>query len=515
MKLLSFLVCILLYTPVLFSGDLAFFPVHVNGDLPAEWKNEEKLDYKLSSLFSFYARDNFVIEVADVSKLQQWMEAGKVLRGKKLERSTISGICQGLDVSYVVWSELDFVKRPYLVTELYNCSGTVINRKEGFLYGEIYSDLEDSLKTLLQMFPPRLKKELSSESKESKKELIFALDLSGSFMREIQAIRPYIRKVIRNQNIPVGLLLFGPAGTTYISPTYETKKIEEALKAIRYGGEVTANHIINGLHKLRGSAAGLEGEVILLTDVKLKSSEIYNLQSGILSVKQLGYSIKIVSNSSGNNQSLRALKRAAGASGTPLQAITSFKKVGTNKGYRMIFLKDNQIYFNKRSGVNPGIIDTNNLESIEESRIYAYADYPHPNNMVAIYSKVTGEKILEVGNLQSDVSFLLENLTRSLFGSDLQSWKKVLIKTGHYSSWIYLGSIQPSLVGKLVTFKTTFQVDKTSSSGYTNVPSDTHLHSGEIPELLLLKPSEIRSYLKTHSGKKLSCFIKGTVLEIR
>jgi hypothetical protein len=155
------------------------------------------------------------------------------------------------------------------------------------------------------------------------------------------------------------------------------------------------------------------------------------------------------------------------------------------------------------------------LAQIPEGSIYKLVSFPHPNNLVDIFTGYTGEKVIEQGQISSNVAGVADKLTNQTTREFGRMSRKVLVKVGNKSIWLQMKSISEQTLNQEVGIKAVFRKQFNSAIGYSNVPEETVVYSENVPLLLVLEPVEIKNYLYNSNKDFVTCFLKGKILEIK
>ena len=500
----------------LLSREISFLPAYIIGDSPNFLQRKDNVSEGIADLMSFYAKENFEVDTTDSDKVRNYLESLEESSDKKPNKELISGICGEFDSDYIVKSEIDFSGDIVIQTITYNCKGKPIYTSESVISGDFYLGIEKhAMKTFSYLTP---KKKKSKEIyKEEEIEIIYGIDLSGSLTKDAESLLTYISSLIGN-DISIGLVLIGEKTVKVIKPSKDHSKLREELPRIRFGGELNIEQLSASLIKVKSEL--LFGTLknrrfVLFTDAQAREGDPYKLVSTLQSIAQIGFQTFLVTGSYFDFKMNSIYRKAARSTGQDLQQVMHFIKVGTMKGYKTLYLYDRKVYIDPTGKINPSDLDLRELTQIPEGSIYKLVSFPHPNNLVEIFTGYTGEKVIEKGQITSNVSTVIDRLTNQSSIELGKVYRKVLIKVGNRSFWIQMKSISEHFLNQEVGIRAIFRKQFNNSSGYTNVPEDTIIYSENIPLLLVLEPSEIKNYLYTSNKDAVTCFIKGKILEIK
>jgi hypothetical protein len=254
---------------------------------------------------------------------------------------------------------------------------------------------------------------------------------------------------------------------------------------------------------------------ILFTDATAQEGDPYKLVSTLQSVAQLGFQTFLVTGSYFDFKMTGIYRKAARSTAQDLQQIMHYVKIGTMKGYKTIYLYDRKVYVDPTGKINPADLDLKELTQIPEGSIYKLVSFPHPNNLIDVYIGYTGEKVIEQGQISSNISSVTDRLTNQSTRELGRMSKKVLIKVGNKSIWLQMKNISEQNLNHEVGIRAVFRKQFNSAIGYINVPEETVVYADNVPLLLVLEPVEIKNYLYNSNKDFVTCFLKGKILEIK
>ncbi|MEM7184357.1 MAG: hypothetical protein AAF518_25890, partial [Spirochaetota bacterium] len=497
------------------ARQLTVLPAYLIGSPPLTLqKKTNKLSDELAKLAAFHIKENYNVAISDFSELQNYQRSAGLNLKKHFGREDILRVCRGVDTEYVLRSELDF-QANILSTEVYNCGGYLLVKKEGSMGKQVLLDYKRHIVYATNFLPPT-RKISNHKLVRSLTEITLVLDLSGSFIKEILELRPTIISYLEKDTISVKLLLVGKKQSRYIS---SPQKIKQALQNLPLGGEVTPDQMANALYKIPGLRNKKQTktlrQVYIFTDIPTQRGNIYAYQNSLQSLKYAGYKIRVFTNSSNPQAYLRLHANIAAISGKPLQNVIYYKTIGTNRGYRTLYLHDNRLYYDSSRYVRADSIRTATLQEISQRKIKSKVNNLHPNNIDLIYSQITGEKILERKRGKTNISYLFrkaigENERVAQGGS-----RKVLLKSAGISFWIYMPQVRRDLLNQKITLYSTFYRTSSNGTGIMNVPEDTYITQNSPPKLLIYTVKEISRHLHSKKVDVLNGFIEGIVLRIK
>lgn len=512
----SFIILLFLLTNNLFPREISFLPAYIIGESPVFLQKKDNVSEGLADLLSFYAKENFEVDTTDSDKIRNYLESLEETPEKKPGKDLITGICAEFDSDYVVKSEIDFSGEAVINTTTYNCKGKSIYNSESVIQGDFYLGIEKhAVKTFTYLSPKRKKgREIY---KEEELEIVYALDLSGSVAKDSEAVLKYISSLL-GQDISVGLVLVGEKEVKVIKPSRDHSRLREELPRIRYGGEVNIEQLSSSLIKVKGDlvfSSAKNRRFILFTDAQAREGDPYKLVSTLQSVAQIGFQTFLVTGSYFDFKMSGIYRKAARSTGQDLQQVLHYVKVGTMKGYKTLYLYDRRVYIDNTGKLNPADLDLKELTQIPEGSVYKLVSFPHPNNLVEIFTGYSGEKVIEKGLISSNIMNVIDRLTNQSSGDSGKVYRKVLVKVLNQSFWIQMKSASEKYLNQEVGIRAVFRKQFNNSMGYTNVPDETYVYSENVPRLLILEPTEIKNYLSNTNKDIVTCFVKGKILEIK
>lgn len=500
----------------LLSREISFLPAYIIGEAPAFLQKKDNVSEGMADLLSFYARENFEVDATDSDKIRNYLESIEETPEKKPGKDLITAICAEFDSDYVVKSEIDFSGDVVIQTTTFNCKGRAIYSSESVIQGDFYLGMErHAVKTFTYLSPKR--KKAREIYKEEELELVYVLDLSGSVAKDSEAVLKYISSLL-GQDISIGLVLVGEKDVKVIKPSREHSRLREEIPRIRFGGEVNIEHLSSSLIKIKGEllfSTAKNRRMILFTDAQSREGDPYKLVSTLQSVAQIGFQTFLVTGSFFDFKMSGIYRKAARSTGQDLQQVLHYVKVGTMKGYKTLYLYDRRVYIDSTGKLNPADLELKELTQIPEGSVYKLVSFPHPNNLVEIFSGYSGEKIIEKGQISSNIMNVMDRLTNQSTGDTGRVYRKVLVKVQNHSFWIQVKSAPEQFLNQEVGIRAVFRKQFSNSMGYTNVPDETYVYSENVPRLLILEPSEIKNYLSNTNKDTITCFIRGKVLEIK
>lgn len=500
----------------LMAREISFLPTYIIGDSPVYLQKKDNVSEGLSDLIAFYAKENFEVDASDSDKLRNFLESMEETPEKKASKELISGVCGEFDSDYVVKSEMDFSGDPVIQTITYNCKGKPIYTTESVLQGDFYLGIEKHvLKTFTYLSPKR--KKSRDKYKDENIELVYAIDLSGSLAKDAETLLGYIKGLI-GSDTSIGLVLIGDKDVKVVKPSRDHEKLKAEIGRIRFGGEISIEKLTSSLIKVKGELAfgtNKNRRFILVTDAQAGDGDPYKLVSTLQSIAQIGFQTFLVTGSYFDYKMTGTYRKAARSTGQDLQQIMHFIKVGTMKGYKTIYLYDRKVYIDPTGKINPSDLDFKELIQIPEGTLYKLVSFPHPNNLVDLFIGYTGEKVIEQGQVSSNISAVVDRLTNESTKEIGKVNRKVLIKVGGKSIWMPMKAISEQYIDQDVGIRAVFKKQFNNSNGYTNIPEETVVYKDTVPLLLVLEPNEIKNYLYNSNKDFIVCFIKGKILEIK
>lgn len=498
------------------AREVSFIPSYIIGESPVFLQKKDNVSEGLADLVAFYTKENFEVDVTDSDKVRNYIESLEETPDKKPSRELISGICGEFESDYIVKSEIDFSGDPVIQTVTFNCKGKPIYTTESVLQGDFYLGIEKHVIKTFSFLTPKKKKN-KEIYKEEDIEIVYAIDLSGSFAKDAQSVITYIKGLL-GADISIGLVLLGEKNVKVLKPSRDHERLRDELSRIRFGGELNIEQLSASLIKSKVDLAfgnHKNRRFILFTDATAQEGDPYKLVSTLQSVAQLGFQPFLVTGSYFDFKMMGIYRKAARSTAQDLQQIMHFIKIGTMKGYKTIYLYDRKVYVDPTGKLNPSDLDLRELAQIPEGSIYKLVSFPHPNNLVDIFIGYTGEKVIEQGQISSNVAGVADRLTNQTTRELGRMSRKVLVKVGNKSIWLQMKSISEKTLNQEVGIKAVFRKQFNSAIGYTNVPEETVVYSENVPLLLVLEPVEIKNYLYNSNKDFVTCFLKGKILEIK
>ncbi len=512
-----FLLCTVFITNSIFSRELTFLPTYVIGTAPENLTTKDRLEEGISELLAFYATDQFEVEATDFDKLRNYLDSDEEEKNRKPSRSQINGVCSEFEPDYIVHSEIDFESTPVIITEIINCRGKVIYSSENQLGTDFYAGMQKHAQKAFAFLNPKSKKDPLRYG-SNKKEFIFAIDTSGSIASDTKLLIDYINSITGTPNIAIGLIVIQSKGVKVTKPSFDHSEVRNQLSKITLGGTLNLETLSTWLLKARQEIAESKiskRNVILLTDAT-GGGDPYKFISALQTYKQIGFQVHLVTGSFFDFKEFGNYRKAARATGGDLYQLTHFRKVGTPSGFKTVYLYDRTIYVDDSGLEYPSDLNLSSLDKISEFTMNSLVPYPHPSNMADVYLKSTKQKSIELTPIKSNVNSVVDRIINSGNAyTNLKAYRKVLIKAGSTSVWVYLKDIEQELLNKEISVKLFVKKDLQSSLGFSNIPEESFVHVGSTPLLLVLSPKEIKYYLHTLKKDSLTCFMKGKVLEIK
>lgn len=499
----------------LFAREITILPAHVTGEEPAALKKKDNLSTGVAELIGYYATENFVVDMSDPEKVKGYLSEVSEEVDRKPSRSLLNGVCEEFSSDFIVKSEIIFEDKISILTEVYNCRGKVIASNESLFTDNFYLSMEKHTKKTLSFLVPK-NKSVTKVDSSGEEEIVFLLDLSGSLTREVKSVVNYIFSITGTRGLSLGAILVRDNSIKVIKPSFNHAPLKEELGRIKQGGDVGVEKISQALVKSRselGTSKLAKKKLIIVTDARSNPTYDYGYLSAVQTMKEIGYNTFIITGSFFDYKSMNLHKKAAKSAGNNLQQIMHFQKVGTTKGYKMIYLFDRNIYFDDSLAVNLKELNLKEISNIEEGQVLSKFDFPHPDNMSEIFEKVQGQRVIEKQSIFSNIDSIVEKLVQNKSNSQNSIKSKVLIKTGANSFWLGLNFYDESLENKDVSFRVSFIKDEFSANGFTNIPTETIVARDNVPKLLVLEPGQIRNYLKSNAS--FTCFISGKILEVK
>lgn len=498
------------------SREISFLPSYIIGESPAFLQKKDNVSEGLADLLSFYAKENFEVDTTDSDKIRNYLESLEETPEKKPAKELITGLCAEFDSDYVVKSEIDFSGDVVIQTTTFNCKGRAIYTTESVIRGDFYFGMEKHAQKTFTYLNPKRKKGREIY-KEEEVEIVYALDLSGSVAKDSESILKYIQSIL-GADMSIGLVLLGEKDVKVIKPSRDHSRLREELPRIRFGGEVTIEQLSSSLIRSKSDllfSSSKNRRFILFTDAQARESDPYKLVSTLQSVAQMGFQTFLVSGSYFDFKMNGIYRKAARSTGQDLQQVMHYVKVGTMKGYKTLYLYDRKVYIDPTGRLNPSDLDLRGLSQIPEGTVYKLVSFPHPNNLVEIFTGYTGEKILEKGEISSNITGVLDRLTNQSSVDFGKVYRKVLVKVKNQSFWIQMKTNPEQYLNQEVGIRAVFRKQFNQSMGYANVPDETTIYSDNVPLLLILEPTEIKNYLYNTNKDAVTCFIKGKIIEIK
>lgn len=496
------------------SREVTFLPANVTGNPPEALRKKDNMPYGIAELTAYYMHENFMAEPSDFARVRSYLSELEEDPGRKPSRELLNGVCNEFDSDYIVKSEVDFENTAIILTQVYNCRGKVLASTESVLKENFYSSMEAHTKKALSFLVKKNRKEIALSSEEE--EVIFLLDLSAAMSRDTSAAVRYIESILGAKQLAIGLVLAGDKTIKVIRPSFNHTAVKEALSMVKYGSDITLDRLNQALIKARneiGQTDISKKKFIIITDAKYNSSGEYGYMSSVETIKNMDYKVSILTGSYFDYQGMGMHSRIAKTGGQPLQQIVHYQKIGTMNGYRILYLYDRTIYFDKSGNPNPADLNFAELNKLEEGKVFSLVDFPHPGNMAEVYSKIRNEKLIERGSVLSNIEQVLDKNVSGKANDPGFTGSKVLVKTESGSIWLTMKKNSEKLMDTNASFKVTFRKDYFSSAGYINIPEETQVYNENVPLLLVLNSNQIRGFLNSKTA--FTCFIKGTVVDVK
>ncbi|MDX1957841.1 MAG: VWA domain-containing protein [Leptospiraceae bacterium] len=515
MRIYHLAIVFLLLATSLLPREVSFLPTYIIGNPPDSIRSKDAhINEAFSDLIAFYAQENFQVDVSDSDKMRNYLASIDYTgEDKKPSRSLLNGVCSELEPDYVTKSEIDFSGTPVIQTDVYNCKGKLIYSEETILSGDFYVFMEKHAKKAFGFLSPKRKQDMKSNL-SSNEEIVIAVDLSGSMSADTKQLAEYISSITGTEGLSLGLLTLSSKEVKFIKPDTNHTKIKDELARLRFGQDIDIDTLIGYLQKARKNfteKTNRTRKFILFTDAKPDSTSGYKLGNTLKSYSSLGFAVHLVTGSYFDFKEMRIYKKALGMSGA-LHQIKHEQKIGTIQGFRTVYLYDRKIFYDKKGNENSSIKD---LPQIPEGKVYGIVQFPHPGNFSDVYLQFSGDKPLEKGAIKSNIAHITEKIMFSS-GKSLDGFaRKVLVKAGPNSIWIYSNEVDAEMVGEEIAFRTVFKKDLSTSLGFSNIPNETKIQKDSIPSLLNLTQAEIKAALSKGDKDFLSCFVKGRILEVK
>lgn len=495
------------------AREITFLPSTVTGTEPESLKKKDKLDHGLAELVGYYVGENFLVDISEFDKVRTYITESSTELNRKPSRLFLSRVCEEFNSDYIARSEVYFDSKISFFTEVYSCRGKVISSHESIIEKDFYNQVEKHTKQTFSFLTPKTKDKIKYDI-SNKDEVVFCLDLSGGLSRELKEISEYIESM-NIRDISIGLVIISNSETKIIQPSFNHKDVLQKLKSLKLSGEVDLDRISSGLLKAKSELLNSKiktRKFILFTDAKSNKNSESAYISALQGIREIGFEVSLISGSYFDYKSASLHKKASrSVSSKDYINIIHSQVIGTSIGFKTLFLKDRFIYIEDGEKNSFEDLEFNNLQRIEESRIYSIADYVHPSNMADIYSKLVS-KVSEKSNPKSNIKF---ELNKILSGKSNIDWTGVraLVQIGSISFWVNFKSLQESYIGKEILIKSSFIKDNFSSSGISNIPKETEIYTEDVPKLLILEPKQIKNFVMNNTV--FQCFLKGRILEIK
>ncbi len=498
-----------------FSRGVTFLPVYVSGETPKVLSSKDQLEYGLAELTAFYASELFWLEPTDFTHVREYVKQVNYNYNKKLDPIRASEICESMEASFIVTGEFLFSESVSVITEVYSCNGRLVSRLESSFATNFYTSLEQHVKKTFVSFPSK-PDQLSDQKHSDISEILFAIDTSGSFMKEAREAKSYIKRFMLSSSSSIGLLLMSEKRTKFYHPTTDKEQVEKVLDSINFGGKLSPSELASSLYKIRVNEkeAATSRKLIIMTDSKITQESSGQIIMALKSFKEAGYTTHLITGPSSPPLVSSEYSRIAGFLSTKLLRPVTSVRLGTTKGFRTLYLKDNKVYMDRFGRKYSPEITVEELEMFEDNLVYSKVEYPHQGNLSKIFTALTKEKIIQAEDPVSTISTLIDESVRPEKGYYSRS-NKILLKSGKTSVWINTSKPDKEIENKFVTLKTRFIKDAGSSNGFASVAESTEVYTYNVPKLLVLKPSEITKYFKTSGKRELVCFLEGSVLETK
>ncbi len=496
----------------LHSREITFLPSSVSGVEPASLKKKDKLDTGLSELVSYYAKENFLVDISEFDKVKSFISEQTIELNRKPSKLFLSRICEEFSSDFIAHSEVIFDDKISFFTEVYSCRGKVISSHESIIEKDFYNNLEKHTKKAFSFLTPKTKDKILYES-SNKDEIIFCLDLSGGLSRELKDIFDYI-ETLSIRDVAIGLVAISNSETKIIKPNFNHKELLTTIKYLKFSGEVGLDRITSGLLKAKSELLSSKiktRKFIFFTDVKSNKDSDSTYISALQGIRELGFQISLISGSYFDFKSVSLHKKASrSVSSKDYTNLIHSQMIKTSRGNKTLFLKDRIIYIEDGEKNNFEDLEFNSMQKIEENRVFTIVDSIHPSNISEIYSKLVSpvtEKFSIKSNIKLELDKALSNKTTNWSGV------KVLISMGSTSFWLNFNSLPDSYIDQEIAIRTSFIKDNFSSSGVNNIGKETEVYTEDVPKLLILEPKQIKNFVNNNSV--FQCFVKGRVLEIK
>lgn len=468
---------------------------------------------EISKLGAFFTREKFNITITDFDEVSKFIKTANFNLNRHLGKKQVLRVCRALASQYVVRTEVDFQSHSFM-TEIYNCGGYLVSQKEDLWQGDFSDDYRKHILTTANFLPPAPLEKIQ-QYMEKVAQITIVLDLSGSYIIEARQLQKIILRLVKKEKKDLKVLLVGSQKSQYLNTR---KKILSALNNLSIGGEISPQQMANALFKIPdiNSLSGhSHRKILIFTDLPLTRKNSHTYQNALQALKYSGYKITVYSNSFNHPQVNRLHASIASLSGNPLNQSISYRTIGTNTGFKTLFLHKNKLYYNQTGKVRAQDIRIDNLTILNPRKIQMLVDHLHPNNMVEIYRQITGEKILEQRRLYTNIGYLFQQALRKNTPRYGQKYKKVLVKSQGTSFWL---RIQPGISipkNQKLTFRSVFYQDKNNGLGIGNIAEKTSIAEKNIPQLIHFNIQQISQYLRTDHHNRLDCFVSGYVLEVK
>ena len=512
-KLLEIFALFVFFSSVsLRASEITVLPSYVYGSNKPMFLLRTNPSTSIAELISYYASVDFQTDVTDFRAVKDFIGSEKITLERTLTMPIISRICTQFESDYVIKSNLEIDIEIQVDTEVYNCRNLSKKTYGETIKSDFFEGIERHTLRFLDFLPA--KKAKAGTPYITKQEIIFVLDLSGSFTSDSKQAIIFINRILEEKGISVGLMTIGKGKTFYRKPDASNQKIISDLKALRSGGELSSEELSDSLLKLMAELDNEDQEnknrkIVIMTDCNLKNQNP-SYENAIASLKRKSHSVSLISGSFFSNDSLNLHKKAARKSGQELIQLTHSQKIGTSEGYKLLKLKDFRLSVWKTDE------SANESESsISPAKIQSHVEFPHPQNMAYLFEKVSGKKILEKSPVRSDIDTILENI---VFGNPDPSgnlFRKVLIKSDGIAFWMNFKKLDERYLEQDIFVESVFVNSRVSSSGFSNLPDETRIYRNIPPSLLVFNPREIAQKLSEKKATSIKCFVRGKILEIK
>jgi hypothetical protein len=386
---------------------------------------------------------------------------------------------------------------PSVESLVYNCNQGKEFRKESLLKGYIYKALTDHYKKTFSFLPRRTQTSPSPEPEEGWN-VRFFLDASSINSLEKDKILSYLSGQGRNSKLKTELHYVSNGNYFWTLP-------DQAKSELRFGKSNSTDQLVQGLNKVIQSIPRTETKSVLYVLLNPLQFQNSNSWSRIFNqARAQGVQVILLIPGFASANVINALENLSRSSGAAFFHIKIRQSIGLKTGeQRYLALWKGAFYSMSEDPFSDSAVFNQNTR-------YLTPEIPNPFEMGAQYQSVSGNFILDSGNLQSNLDKLFLQIHESVLNIEPKSHKKELVQSYGEAFSLRLTNRQRLEKGRKYILETEFVKDSSNSYGARNLAEKTVLHSPQItyPKLLVFRPSEISEYMRRYNLDRLRCFME-------